>query len=158
MVQTCPISPIAPKNRWPVDRVEVNIVFAHELVQADIVGIQPPLFPFRRVTGCDTWVPNASVELVRGSFATPFYTAEQCLPRHLKKAIQREKSWQEHPHLTEDLSFHAVLIHSIQKRNGDPPSQVSCYRARAQSTFQPRINDLPFRVNYRVGRPFPCSV
>jgi len=43
--------------------MEINVVFAHELVKADVVGVQPPLFPFRCITGGDTWVSGAGVKL-----------------------------------------------------------------------------------------------
>ena len=46
--------------------MEINVVFTHELVKAYVVGIQPPLFPFRCITGSDTWVSNAGVELEWG--------------------------------------------------------------------------------------------
>ena len=65
-MQTRPIPAITPKDRGPVDGVEINIVFTHELVEADVFRVHPPLFPFRRIAGGDAWVSNTSVELVHG--------------------------------------------------------------------------------------------
>ena len=48
--------------------MEINVVFTHELVKADVVGVQPPLFPFGCIAGGDTWVPNAGVKLEPGLF------------------------------------------------------------------------------------------
>ena len=62
-MQTCPVSAITPKNRWPVDGMEIDIVFTHELVKADVVRVQPPLLPFGRVAGGDAWVSNAGIKL-----------------------------------------------------------------------------------------------
>ena len=39
VVQACPVPPVAPKDRWPVDGVEIDVVFPHELVKADVVGV-----------------------------------------------------------------------------------------------------------------------
>lgn len=64
MVECCPGTTIADLCRRKVDRVEVNIVLAHELVEMDILLVEPPLFPLRRIIGSDTRIPDASVELL----------------------------------------------------------------------------------------------
>ena len=43
--------------------MEINVVFTHELVKADVIGVQPPLFPLRRIAGSDTWVSDAGIKL-----------------------------------------------------------------------------------------------
>ena len=63
VVQTCPVPPVASKDRGPVDGVEIHVVFSHELVKADIVGVQPPLSPFGCIAGGDTRVTHTGVEL-----------------------------------------------------------------------------------------------
>lgn len=70
MVQTCPVPPVAPEDRRPVDGMEINVVFTHELIKADVVGVQPPLLPFRHRAGGDAWVSNAGVKLGRRLFPT----------------------------------------------------------------------------------------
>ena len=70
-MQARPVPSIAPKNRWPVNGMEINVVLSHELIKADVVWVQPPPFPFGRIAGGDAWVPNTGVKLVWGSFPTP---------------------------------------------------------------------------------------
>ena len=48
------------------DSVEVNVVFAHELEQADVLMVEPPATPFRGIIGGDTWVSDRSI-ILRGS-------------------------------------------------------------------------------------------
>jgi len=89
MVQTGPVSPIATKNRRPVDGMEINVVFTHELVKTDVIGVEPPLFPFRCIACGDTWVSNAGVKLGGESFFTSPCSIDRCLPRHLKETGQK---------------------------------------------------------------------
>lgn len=43
------------------DRVERNIVFTHELIELDIIGVLPPLFPLLGVACCNAGVSNRSI-------------------------------------------------------------------------------------------------
>ena len=71
--------------------MEINVVLAHELVKADVIGVQPPLFPFGCIAGCDTQVSQASVELVWALFPNLSHNIDQCLPKHLKgKDLENE--------------------------------------------------------------------
>ena len=45
MVEHGPRATITELNGGEVDNVEVDIVLAHELVQADVLVIEPPLLP-----------------------------------------------------------------------------------------------------------------
>ena len=58
-----PWAPVSDLDRREVDSVEVNIIFAHELVQADVGLVKPPPFPFGCVVGRDTWVSNTCLKL-----------------------------------------------------------------------------------------------
>jgi hypothetical protein len=69
-VQTRPVATVTAKDRRPVDGMEINVVFSHKLVEADVIGVQPPLLPFRCIAGGYTWVSDAGVELGRGSSLT----------------------------------------------------------------------------------------
>ena len=84
VVQACPVPPVASKHRRPVDGVEIHVVFPHELVKADVVGVQPPFFPFGRIAGSDAWVSYAGVELVLALPPTHLWKINGCSPRHLK--------------------------------------------------------------------------
>ena len=44
------------------DGMEWYVVFAKELVQLDLFGVEPPLLPLRGVVGCDGWIANTSFE------------------------------------------------------------------------------------------------
>ena len=63
VVEHGPITTVADLDRGEVDSVEVDIVLAHELVEADIVMVKPPLLPIRRVVGSDTGISYAGFEL-----------------------------------------------------------------------------------------------
>lgn len=43
--------------------MEIHVVFAHKLVEVNISGIEPPLFPLWRVVGCNTRVTDRRVKL-----------------------------------------------------------------------------------------------
>lgn len=43
--------------------MEINIIFAHELIQSNIIRVEPPLFPLRGIFSGDTDVANDCVEL-----------------------------------------------------------------------------------------------
>ena len=63
VVEHGPITTVADLDRWEVDSVEVDVVLAHELVEADILMVEPPLLPIRRVVGSDTGVSYAGFKL-----------------------------------------------------------------------------------------------
>ena len=44
-----PVPSVTDLYRWEVDCVEIHVIFAHELIEMDVPGIQPPLLPF----GCE---------------------------------------------------------------------------------------------------------
>ena len=67
MMQLRPVSAIANLHRRPVNCVKVDIVLAHELIEIDILGVEPPLLPFRRIVRSDTGVTNRSIELCGGT-------------------------------------------------------------------------------------------
>ena len=70
--------------------MEINVVFAHELVKSNVVWIQPPLLPFGRIAGGDAWVSDTGVELDWVLPPTLRCDTDQCLPRHLKGTSQRD--------------------------------------------------------------------
>ena len=49
MMECCPVPPITDLNRWEINCVEVHVVFSHELVEVNVLGVEPPLFPL----GCE---------------------------------------------------------------------------------------------------------
>ena len=63
MVQHGPRAAVAYLHRGEVDRVEVDVVLAHELVQADVLLVEPPLLPLWCVVRSDTGVTDTRVEL-----------------------------------------------------------------------------------------------
>ena len=63
MVQHSPRTAVSELNRGEVDDVEVDVVLAHELVELDVLGVEPPLFPFRSICRRDTRVSDRSVVL-----------------------------------------------------------------------------------------------
>ena len=63
MVEHGPWTTIPKLHGREVDHVEVDVVLAHELVEADILMVKPPLLPIRRVVGSDTGVSYAGFEL-----------------------------------------------------------------------------------------------
>ena len=63
MVKGSPWATITLLDGREVDGVEVDVVLAHELVEADIVMVKPPLLPIRRVVGSDTGVSYAGFKL-----------------------------------------------------------------------------------------------
>lgn len=63
MVESSPFPAITDLDRGEEDGVEIDIVLAHELEQADIRVVEPPSFPFFGVVGGDTDIPDARLEL-----------------------------------------------------------------------------------------------
>ena len=70
VVEHGPITTVADLDRGEVDGVEVDVVLAHELIQANVLLVEPPLLPLWSVVGCDTWVPYACIELGRNKSAS----------------------------------------------------------------------------------------
>jgi hypothetical protein len=58
-----PISAVTDLNGRKIYGVEVYIIFTHELVKVDVLGVKPPLFPFWGIVGCDAGVTNGSIKL-----------------------------------------------------------------------------------------------
>ena len=48
MVECSPVPSITNLHRWEVDRVEIHIVLAHELIEMNVLWIKPPLLPLGR--------------------------------------------------------------------------------------------------------------
>ena len=63
MVKHSPRSAVTELYGVEEDSVEVDVVLAHELVEADILMVKPPLLPIRRVVGSDTGISYAGFEL-----------------------------------------------------------------------------------------------
>ena len=49
MIERSPVPSVTDLYRWEVDCVEIHVIFAHELIEMDVLGIQPPLLPL----GCE---------------------------------------------------------------------------------------------------------
>lgn len=62
-MQFCPISAVTDLNRGKIDGMEVDIIFAHELVKVDILWVKPPLLPFCGIVGCDAGVTEGCIKL-----------------------------------------------------------------------------------------------
>jgi hypothetical protein len=45
VVEHSPVPSIADLHRWEVDCVKIHIVLAHELIELNVLGIEPPLLP-----------------------------------------------------------------------------------------------------------------
>ena len=45
MVEGCPVPSITNLNRWEIDCVEVHVVLSHELVETNVLRVEPPLPP-----------------------------------------------------------------------------------------------------------------
>lgn len=58
-----PWTPVADENAGPQYSVEVNVVLAHELVELDIVVVEPPFAPARIERCRDAGISERSVEL-----------------------------------------------------------------------------------------------
>jgi hypothetical protein len=81
MMQSGPISTVTQLNRWEVDCMEVHVIFPHELEQTDVLRVQPPLFPLRRVVGCDAQIADWSIKLKELSAHS--LSEEKCQPEVL---------------------------------------------------------------------------
>ena len=62
-VQHGPWAAVAEFDGGKENSVEVDVVLAHELVEANILVVKPPLLPIRRVVGSDTGVSYAGFKL-----------------------------------------------------------------------------------------------
>lgn len=67
MVELRPLAAITDLNGWPINSVEVNVILAHELVEMNILGVEPPLLPILGIVGGDTGVSNWGIKLARVS-------------------------------------------------------------------------------------------
>jgi hypothetical protein len=47
-MECAPVPSITDLHRREVDRVEIHVVLAHELIKMDVLGIKPPLLPLGR--------------------------------------------------------------------------------------------------------------
>lgn len=63
MIERSPVPSVTDLYRWEVDCVEICVVFAHELIEMYVVGIQPPLLPLGCEIRGDTRVSYRCVEL-----------------------------------------------------------------------------------------------
>lgn len=62
-MECCPRSSIADEDTGPKYRMEVDVVFAHELVQLHILRIEPPFTPLRSICRRNTWISEWRVVL-----------------------------------------------------------------------------------------------
>jgi len=87
MVERCPLPSITNLYRWEIDRVEVHIILSHELVELNILGVEPPLPPLRCEIRSDADIAYACFEL---------HTIDLCvmvkkdanLPIHLERVVR----------------------------------------------------------------------
>ena len=63
MIQGCPFSAVTNLDRREENGMEIDIVLAHELIQADILVVEPPLLPLRCVVRGDTGIADAGFKL-----------------------------------------------------------------------------------------------
>ena len=88
MVEHGPRAPVAELYRGEEDGVEVDVVLAHELEEANVVVVEPPLFPFRCVVGSDTGVSNRCIELPSSQRIVSSTCDIRYSPRHLQKRVR----------------------------------------------------------------------
>lgn len=151
----CPRPAVTNLDGGEEDGVEVHIVLAHELVQADVLVIEPPLFPLRCIVGCYTDVPNARLELQRTWSAQIGVWQLSNVPKHLRYIIFSDLSLHYTVELlTEHLSSHGLIIF-CSHRDRDSPREISRHRTRPHPLLQPGIHDLSFSVDNRIRRPLP---
>ena len=63
MIERSPIPSVTDLYRWKENCVEIHVVFAHELIEMDVLGIQPPLLPLGCEIRGNTKVTYRCVEL-----------------------------------------------------------------------------------------------
>jgi hypothetical protein len=63
MMQFSPVPPITNLDGRPINGVEIDVIFTHELVKLDVLGVEPPLLPLRGVAGGDTRISDRRIEL-----------------------------------------------------------------------------------------------
>jgi hypothetical protein len=63
MIERSPVPSVTDLYRWKVDCVEIRVVFAHELIEMYVLGIQPPLLPLGCEIRGNTGVAYRCVEL-----------------------------------------------------------------------------------------------
>jgi hypothetical protein len=63
MVECRPVPSVTNLHRWEVDCVEIYVVLSHELVEMDVLGIEPPLLPFGCEVRCDAKIAYRGFEL-----------------------------------------------------------------------------------------------
>jgi len=63
MIERSPVPSVTELYRGEIDCVEIHIVFAHELIEMDILGIKPPLPPLGCEIRCNTNVAYRCFEL-----------------------------------------------------------------------------------------------
>lgn len=66
--------------------MEVDVILAHELVQADILLVEPPLLPLGGVVGGDAHISNRRIKLnyVGSVLQRNQRRAFYCIPRRLQ--------------------------------------------------------------------------
>lgn len=83
-----PRSAVTKLNGREVNGVEVDIIFAHELIQSHVLGVQPPLLPFGSIVGGDTWIANGRIELVRDRVRRKVSSnVAASLPKRLRREV-----------------------------------------------------------------------
>ena len=63
VVEHGPITTVADLDRGEVDGVEVDVVLAHELIQVNVLLVEPPLLPLLSVVRGDTDVADTCFKL-----------------------------------------------------------------------------------------------
>ena len=61
-MKRCPVATVTNLRAWEEHCMEVRVILAHELVEFDVLRIEPPFLPVAGIVGGDTRVANASIK------------------------------------------------------------------------------------------------
>ena len=133
--------------------MEVHVVLAHELVQFDVVLVEPPPLPFRGVVGSDTWVADRCVELGPFSMQVAAYNSLLLTHTSAKYVNTNVKAHIRVTAPTQHLPLHPMVVLALHCRHRHTPRQVSCDGTRPEPRAHARVDDLALVVDNRVRRP-----
>ena len=88
VIKHCPWATVGEQHGREENRMEVDVVLAHELEEADVVVVEPPLFPLRRVVRSDTGISNRCIELPSSQRIVSSTCDIRYSPRHLQKRVR----------------------------------------------------------------------
>ena len=92
MVEHGPRAAVTQLDRGEVYYVEVDVVLAHELIQVDVLVVEPPPLPFGGVISRDTRITNACVKLRWVSVSSGGPSSEYGLPKRLQQEISEVRA------------------------------------------------------------------